>query len=833
MERENENLQNMSAGWVYDAFISYRHTEPDRFIAENLHRQLEAFRLPRRIAGRREADKRGGNTRTRIRRVFRDKDELPLTNNLEDPIRKALEQSEYLIVICSPRLQESLWCKKEIETFIELHGREKILAVLAEGEPEEAFPEELLVRRETVRNPDGTQEVVEHRLEPLAADVRGKDKRAMLKAMRTEILRLLAPMFGLSYDALRQRHRERRLKRILTAALAVAGICIVFGTVSTTMALRINRQNEQIASQNDELRLKQEQIQSQNEQLLRNQALNLAENALDLLEDGDRVGALELAIQSLTEYGGMEMPHTARAQYALTEALHVYDSGNNLKALRQIKAKGLIDFMELSPDGKYLLTGDAAEGLVLWDVAECRAVGKLPDSLDCDEGQCAFLGNGRLAYRTDDYQMKIYDMETKLVSDLRDDSGGLTALYRMTLSEDGKYLAATEFSGVCVFDCNTMDEVFSSEAPLAENLTFHSGDSGIFAYSEKRDDRESVIFADVKENRILSVLETGEADVTQISFAGDTAWLLMNYVKDGYGGTDTLLWSCNFRTGEINWQKTFPNGYAFSMYQPLAEGAEHLLVESGMNALLIRMDDGSETEHFSMGSEMVGCVPLANSDIFLIFTRSGEYCLIDAESAMGFSRNGYFECHSRNLKEVYPAKGCFLVLPYRDNRVTVYGYSDAMDLEEIEEGVPEREQNFFEADEARSFAENAGLANAALVQRVCFCEEEGLYFVSYADGTLEIYKSGDMTLAASLSDIQDNILFCYGRDKADNLYVGGFSYGYILNTDYEILARVEGLASLNSEENYIVLQNGSSQYWKSPVYTLEELLAKAQGYVLK
>lgn len=39
--------------YKYDAFISYRHTEPDRFAAENLHRQMEAFRLPGKVTGKR------------------------------------------------------------------------------------------------------------------------------------------------------------------------------------------------------------------------------------------------------------------------------------------------------------------------------------------------------------------------------------------------------------------------------------------------------------------------------------------------------------------------------------------------------------------------------------------------------------------------------------------------------------------------------------------------------------------------------------------------------------------------------------------------------------
>lgn len=85
----------------YDAFISYRHAEPDSFVAETLHKQLESFKLPGNVARSRTAQ--AEMVKTRIQRVFRDKEELPLVTNLADPITEALENSEYLIVIYSPQ----------------------------------------------------------------------------------------------------------------------------------------------------------------------------------------------------------------------------------------------------------------------------------------------------------------------------------------------------------------------------------------------------------------------------------------------------------------------------------------------------------------------------------------------------------------------------------------------------------------------------------------------------------------------------------------------------------------------------------------------------------
>ena len=33
----------------YDAFISYRHSELDQFVAVTLHKELENFRIPRNM----------------------------------------------------------------------------------------------------------------------------------------------------------------------------------------------------------------------------------------------------------------------------------------------------------------------------------------------------------------------------------------------------------------------------------------------------------------------------------------------------------------------------------------------------------------------------------------------------------------------------------------------------------------------------------------------------------------------------------------------------------------------------------------------------------------
>jgi hypothetical protein len=205
--------QPSSTTFHYDAFISYRHASPDDKIAEALHRALEEYVVPRSLV------KRGFPKR--LSRVFRDRDELPTSNSLTDGIREALARSRVLIVVCSRRTPGSKWIAKEIEIFKSLGRDGQVLSLLIEGEPEESFPPLLREARQSVTTKDGaTSEVVEE-ISPLAADIRAASVAESLRLLKNEKLRLLAPILGCSFDDLKQRHRQRMLRRakIATASL--------------------------------------------------------------------------------------------------------------------------------------------------------------------------------------------------------------------------------------------------------------------------------------------------------------------------------------------------------------------------------------------------------------------------------------------------------------------------------------------------------------------------------------------------------------------------------------------------------------------------------------
>lgn len=213
----------MAKQWDYNAFISYRHLPLDQAVAERTQKLLENYRAPRSL---------GIGKKRRIERIFRDQTELPTSGDLDDALQRALLSSHFLIVVLSRQLKDSRWCMEEIKSFKQAHGGkiDHILPILVDGEPSESIPDILLHETRKIVHADGTEELAEVEVEPLCCDVRANSTKGALKKLRTEFLRLAAPMLEVGYDDLYQRHMRAKRRRV-TAVTAVT-ISLLLSVIS-------------------------------------------------------------------------------------------------------------------------------------------------------------------------------------------------------------------------------------------------------------------------------------------------------------------------------------------------------------------------------------------------------------------------------------------------------------------------------------------------------------------------------------------------------------------------------------------------------------------------
>jgi TIR domain len=211
--------------WRYCAFISYRHGGRDGQIAEWLAKSIERYRLPRAVI-------RQYGLPQRVGRVFRDEEELPTSASLSEQIEQALRASRFIVVICSPRLQHSKWCRREIELFQSLRGRDHMLAVLVDGDPSKAggaddpFPPELRYLPSAAPKASSAAAAIED--EPIAADLRRGSGLFDGELRRRALLRIVAGLVGCNFDDLYERDKRRARQRNLTlGVLGTALVCIL------------------------------------------------------------------------------------------------------------------------------------------------------------------------------------------------------------------------------------------------------------------------------------------------------------------------------------------------------------------------------------------------------------------------------------------------------------------------------------------------------------------------------------------------------------------------------------------------------------------------------
>ncbi len=307
----------------YRAFFSYARAD-DR-IANWLHRQLDAYRTPKALVG---AEGTLGPAPPKLHPIFRDRTDLQAGGHVDASLQQALEESETLVVLCTPTSAKSHWVNHECETFLRLGREGHIFPVIAAGAPDsgdaetECFPPALRGKgllaadlRE-IRLPSGQ----------LVGD--GKEGGR---------LKLIAGLLGLPLDKLVQRERRRQRQTVAmlsAAALVFAGVALLAGL----QTLAANRQRAETLNT-----------------LYRFYATRSRERT----DEGKLAEAVRYAL------AGMQVAPANAEEYRAALAFAMHAAGETAALLPHDDEE--VEFL-YSPTGAHLVTHAQGGGLVLWNL---------------------------------------------------------------------------------------------------------------------------------------------------------------------------------------------------------------------------------------------------------------------------------------------------------------------------------------------------------------------------------------------------------------------------------------------------------------------------------
>ena len=779
--------------YKYDAFISYRHLNPDSFVAGQLHRMLETYVLPKKL------QKQLG--KKRIKRVFRDKEELPITDSLDNQIVGNLAQSEFLIVICSPRLEESIWCQREIETFVSMRGKDNVLLVLADGEPATAFPKLIY---------DGT-------VEPLAADARGKNNHERIKNLKVEKLRILAQMLGVGFDDLKQRHRERKLKRIITAVACAAVIVFSFAALATFSAVKISHQADALAY---------------------DKALQLADESTKLLGDDKRLEAMKIAYEALTSSDGVAMPYTAEAQYALVDALRVYDSTKYSKAVLEIDADDTVCAIDFNDNPFEVLFADKSGNVAVWNYQEYDKV------FECEDGIADSKSENIVGFIDKDNFFYINKVGEVVLSDV---SGNIDFTFSDAkfksafLNQDKTQLAAVADEAVFVYDIASQKMIFSetisdcistSENEIAAVLS----DSLMFSDIACWNDAGTSLLYSVcsKTAACKEELRVVDLNAKAVTFSAQFAnsMLQKGVFKDGVfyvlsmrqDGDLFRSYVCAIDTisGTAKWNSLF-NGTSDAIY---LTANDKLAVAAGNDMYLFLCDDGSLFANYSFGAD-IGCFTEKDNTLY-VRNLNGDSSVVDT-AAGGYKYLGkLIEC--TDLKQIKPLEITSYNYAYmgvaangNDNHLIFYNYMENEMAKAYDGKILSAKYSSYFGPDARKYAEQFATKEKNTVYSVV-SDDTDYAVVSYKNGKAAVYdlKSGTILYSRKTGTIIDKY---FGQDIYGNKYFGNEDAAIMISPTGEIIANIENMAGLSANKKNILMNTYDEA--RQPVLLAYEIYDKS------
>lgn len=374
--------------YKYKAFISYQRK--DERWASWFQKKLEYYKMPIEIA------KAHPEAPHAIRPIFKDTTNLNGAT-LTGSINAALEDSKYLIVICSPNVVRSRWVSKEVQFFIDNDRSEYIIPVIVDGVPHSDIPGQECLP-ENIRGLKREDELL-----CINIDDSGRE---------TAVIRIVSRMTGISFDSLWQRYRREERTRN-NIRIAVLSALLLLASMTAFLFMSQNRR-----------------IKEQNRQVLMTQSVAVADLADRLTAAGDPITAAMLSLEVLPEdIAEPDRPYTTEAERALRNAMT--SRGGFFRGHHD-----RVYSVAITKDNNILISGSADNTIRIWDTRNGGCLKVLHNNNGSDVRRVEISPDESLFMSMDESDtIRIWDLKT------------LECVKEMNCTVEGESLSYAGFDG--------------------------------------------------------------------------------------------------------------------------------------------------------------------------------------------------------------------------------------------------------------------------------------------------------------------------------------------------------------------------------------------------
>ena len=288
------------------------------------------------------------------------------------------------------------------------------------------------------------------------------------------------------------------------------------------------------------------------------------------------------------------------------------------------------------------------------------------------------------------------------------------------------------------------------------------------------------------------------------------------------------FYKVDVENGDIIWKCDNDDVYGELVNFPLYEDGQELLIASMDILYTVNMETGETTGVYPIGEKIIALGAYHDKNTFIYFTNEGSYGAIVCDMSYSVGMEGVYLFKLENpMTKLVQTSGGLAAISLRDNRITFYAETFNQMIKTYE-GPNVILSPIDEAEDYVKEATEIGLENPLLVSTILHSSEDDIMFVTYNNEVLEIIDENTLEVLETVEDVQKNVAMYMGKDSEGNIYVASETYGYCFDKEFQLIAKVEKLLDVDTDNNKLIVGYVDGNKYEIPIYTTEQLIQMAK-----